>query len=86
MLGYQNLAEQDGPFMGSKWNFDVFAEKPGYLAILPFGELRTDIRKNPKPICQLIELAAKKAYETTYFNIMGAELNQVPIFTHQSNL
>lgn len=52
--------------------------------MLPFGELKVDIRRNPKPICKLIELAAMKAYETTHFNITGVEHNQVPRFVHQS--
>lgn len=80
MIGHQNLAEQDGPFMASKWTFDLYGEQGGILAVLPFGELKTEMRKNPKPVCKLIELAANRAYETTYFNIEGAELNPVPPF------
>ena len=68
--------------MTANWTFDVFSEGTGILAVLPFGELKVDIRRNPKPICKIIELAARKAYETTYFNIMGAEYNQIPRFIH----
>lgn len=56
------------------------------LAVLPFGEIKTEMRRNPKPICKLIELAANHAYETTYFNIEGMELNLVPQFFNQPNL
>lgn len=72
--------------MTSSWKFDIYAEESGIFALLPFGELRVDIRRSPKPICKLIELAAKKAYETTYYNITGGQLNQVPKFTHQPNM
>lgn len=54
--------------------------------MLPFGELRTEMRRNPKPVCKLIELAANRAYETTYFNVEGAELNPVPAFLNQQSV
>lgn len=50
MLGHQNLAEQNGGFMEQKWKFEVFAETDGILAVLPFGEIKIEIRKNPKAV------------------------------------
>jgi hypothetical protein len=82
MIGHQNLAEQDGPFMSSKWHYDLYGESSGILAVLPYGELKTEMRKNPKTICRLIEMAANRAHETTFFNIEGVELNPVPPFVN----
>jgi hypothetical protein len=45
MIGHQNLAEQSGDFMGEKWKFDVYAETDGSIAVLPFGEIKTEIRR-----------------------------------------
>lgn len=48
MLGHQNLAEQSGTFMEEKWKFDIYAETDGFIALLPFGEVKTEARKTPK--------------------------------------
>ena len=37
--------------MEHKWKFDVYAEQDGIIAILPFGEIKIEIRKNPKGVC-----------------------------------
>ena len=68
--------------MSTKWSFDLYAHSNGMLAVLPFGELKTELRKQPRATSKLIELAANKAYETTYFNVVGAEYNSVPHFVH----
>ena len=36
--------------MEESWRYDVFAEQDGILAVLPFGEIKTDIRKHPKAV------------------------------------
>jgi len=36
--------------MEQKWKFEVFAETDGILAVLPFGEIKIEIRKNPKSV------------------------------------
>ena len=36
--------------MEQKWKFEVFAETDGILAVLPFGEIKIEIRKNPKAV------------------------------------
>jgi|TARA_B110000285_G_C14996147_1_gene548900 hypothetical protein len=71
MIGHQNLAEQSGDFMGEKWKFDVWADTDGSIAILPFGEIKTEIRRQPKGMFKVLELAANQAYETNYLNITG---------------
>jgi hypothetical protein len=45
MIGHQNLAEQSGDLMGETWKFDVLAETDGSIAVLPFGEIKTEIRR-----------------------------------------
>ena len=71
MFGYQNFAEQNGQFMTAKWEFDIFADTNGFLAFMPFGEVRYEMRKNPLGVCKLMEISANYAYETTYFNLTG---------------
>lgn len=36
--------------MKQAWQFDVFAELDGVLAILPFGEIKQEVRKHPKAV------------------------------------
>lgn len=36
--------------MEQKWKFEVFAETDGIIAVLPFGEIKIEIRKNPKSV------------------------------------
>jgi hypothetical protein len=45
MFGFQNLAEQSGDFGTEKWKFDIFAETDGTMAILPYGEIKMEIRR-----------------------------------------
>ena len=45
MFGFQNLAEQSGDFGQEKWKFDIFAESDGTMAVLPFGEIKMEIRR-----------------------------------------
>jgi len=47
MLGHQNLAEVDGEFMSKKWDYDIYAESTGLVALLPFGEYKMETRRNP---------------------------------------
>ena len=39
--------------MEQKWKFEVFAETDGILAVLPFGEIKIEIRKNPAHVLRL---------------------------------
>ena len=42
----------------SKWKYDLIAESKGYLAILPFIEIKVEIRKNPKALYKFLEIVA----------------------------
>jgi hypothetical protein len=33
-----------------KHKYDVIAEKDGYLACLPIGELKSEVRRNPQAV------------------------------------
>jgi len=85
MIGHQNLAEQSGECMNETWKFDVLAETDGSIAVLPFGEIKTEIRRQPKGMFKVLELAANQAYATNYFNITGELLNPVIPFIHHPN-
>ena len=50
MLGQQNLAEQSGKFMLQSWKFSIYAELDGIIALIPFGEIKTEVRKHPKAV------------------------------------
>lgn len=86
MIGHQNFTEQNGPFGAVKWSCDVVGDQKGILAVLPYSEVKAESRKYPKAVCKLHEMAARRAYETTYFNIMGAEYNPVPTFISQLSM
>lgn len=73
-----------GEFGNQKWKFDIYAEKDGTMAILPFGEIKFEIRKSPKGVFKILELAANQAYETNHMNIMGTSINPKIIFTPQT--
>ena len=85
MIGHQNLAEQSGECMSETWKFDVLAETDGSIAVLPFGEIKTEIRRQPKGMFKVLELAANQAYETNYFNITGELLNPIIPFVNHPN-
>ena len=70
------------------------------MAVLPFGEIKTEFRKNAKAVSilksqlntfflrflqmyKVMELAAMNAYETTYFNMTGEQMNPVIPFINQ---
>ena len=50
MIGHQNLAEQSGSFMEEKWRYDVYADSDGIIAVMPFGEVKVEMRRNPKAV------------------------------------
>ena len=75
MLGFQNLCDMSGVMGEETWKFDVYAESDAILAVLPFGEIKVEIRRQASGMMKLLELAAKKAFETTHYNLTGLELN-----------
>jgi hypothetical protein len=58
MIGHQNLAEQNGVFMSDIWKFDIYAETDGMMAMLPYGEVKVELRRQPKAMYRVIEIAA----------------------------
>ena len=97
MFGQQNLAEQTEKAIGEeKWRFDLVAETDGLVALLPFGELKQEMRKHPKAVSfrypkffhffflqqvyKILEMAADQAYETTHYNLTGVSSNPVVRF------
>ena len=57
MFGHQNLSEQCVSVYNeenSKWQFDLVADTKGYMAILPFGEVKMELRKNPKAMYNIL--------------------------------
>jgi hypothetical protein len=45
MLGFQNLTELSAPFGEENWKFDVYADSDAIIAILPYGEIKVEIRR-----------------------------------------
>jgi hypothetical protein len=43
------------------------------------------MRRHPKAMARILEIAAQQAYETSYFNIMGQPLNPQIKFSHHPN-
>jgi CRP-like cAMP-binding protein len=72
MFGYMEISELSP---GTRHKFDVIAESDGMIAVLPFGEIKTESRKNPIACYRILELAAKKALEVFHYNVFGHEYN-----------
>jgi hypothetical protein len=45
MIGHQNIAEQNGIMGEDKWKYDIFAETDGVMAVLPYGEVKLEMRR-----------------------------------------
>jgi hypothetical protein len=69
------MTEQNGDLMVKKWKFKVFEVTDGCITIPPFVEIKTEIRRQPKGLFNVIEFVANYAYLTNYFNITGEKLN-----------
>lgn len=82
MIGHQSLAEQDGPIGTTKWTCDIVGDQKGIIAVLPFGEIKSLMRKFPRATCRIIEMAAQRCYETTFYNFTGLEYNPIPNFVN----
>jgi hypothetical protein len=68
------------------WKYDIYAESDGMLAVLPYGEVKTEMRRQPRAMYRVLEIAANYAFETTHFNIVGESKNPVIKFNHQNVL
>ena len=45
MIGHQNIAEQNGQMGDESWKYDIYAESDGMMAVLPYGEVKTEQRR-----------------------------------------
>ena len=59
----------------SKHLYTIKTMTSGLIAVLPLGEIKSEIRKNPEAIGKLMQVAANKAFETVYYNIHGVDHN-----------
>lgn len=53
------MAEQSGIFMDEKWKYDIYAETDGFIALIPFGEIKTESRRFPKIVSHLVKFSNK---------------------------
>jgi len=51
----------------------IVAAVDGIIAVLPFGELKMEVRKSPLEIFKIMQIAARSAMKTLYFNVHGVE-------------
>jgi hypothetical protein len=72
MIGFMSVSELTS---SHKHKYDVIAETDGILAVLPFGEIKSESRRNPAACYRALELASKKALEVFHFNVFGHDLN-----------
>jgi hypothetical protein len=47
MMGFMNVSEMA---TNPKYKYDIIAESDGILAVLPFGEIKSESRKNPSSV------------------------------------
>ena len=47
MLGFMCLSEFISSKEGQKHKYDIIAETEGIIAMLPYGEIKSESRKNP---------------------------------------
>lgn len=47
MIGFMTLSELIVSKDNAKHKYDIIAETDGVLAVLPFGEVKSESRKNP---------------------------------------
>lgn len=54
----------------------VIASMDGLVAVLPFGEIKAEIRRAPEAVYKTYQIASKYAMETFMYNLNGLEHNQ----------
>ena len=80
MIGFMAVSELSSSTIHK---YDVIAETDGIIALLPFGEIKGESRKNPQACYKVLELATKKAIEVFHYNVFGHELN--PVIRHAAS-
>ena len=58
----------------------VVATIDGLIAVLPFGELKGELRRAPDAVFKVFQIACKYSMETFYYNLNGVEHN--PFIKH----
>jgi hypothetical protein len=53
----------------------VIASMDGLIAVLPFGEIKMELRRAPDAVFKTYQIASKYAMETFMFNLNGVEHN-----------
>ena len=48
----------------------------GLIAVMPFGEVKAELRKQPEAVFKAYQVAAKYSMETFKFNLFGMEHNR----------
>lgn len=74
MIGFMSVSELSA---STRHKYDVIAETDGIMAVLPFGEIKSESRRNPAACYRVLELATKKALEVFHYNVFGHEMNPV---------
>ena len=72
MIGFMAVSEMSP---STKHKYDVIAESDGIIALLPYGEIKSESRKNPHACFRALNIAAKKALEVFHYNVFGHEAN-----------
>lgn len=72
MFGFMAVSELT---TSTKHKYDIIAESDGIIAILPFGEIKAESRRNPLACYKALELATRKALEVFHYNVFGHEMN-----------
>ena len=58
----------------------VVATIDGLIAVLPFGELKGELRRAPDAVFKVFQIACKYSMETFFYNLNGVEHN--PFIKH----
>ena len=72
MIGQMNAADFS---TREKHLATITAATDGLIAVISFGELKVEVRKNPQEIFKIMQVATRNAMETLYFNVHGVPRN-----------
>ena len=78
------MSEQIGVMGEDKWEFDLIAEKDGIIAVMAYSDIRPQLRTHQKAVTNVLKLAAKRAFDVNYYNLVGEKREQIIKFTHSN--
>jgi len=64
MIGYMKFSGMFEDPDNEKHRFDIIGEDNGYIALIPFSEMRSLFRRFPRECCSIAQIAANKVLET----------------------